>query len=201
MPPAQSSTFFADMRRKLSLELKAKAKKHPCALTLCKNLHNTAWLTLTFRPEFHDIPVVTLFYRTVEWIYSRLWRIAGREFSFVPEMTQNGVLHYHVLITTHHYVRLAEFVNKWQARFGGVKRKVVFCVLFLKHHYMRKDIAEMGPILHWPIATMPFSGLRPKQFYRRFYRNMGRRNAIKKQNIANKNELQYVDKYMSVKKV
>lgn len=188
MPPLKN-TFFADMRASLAKDLLEKSKKHKCASSLCKNLSNYVWITLTFRNDFHAIPVRTLFYRTVAWLYKRCWRIAKKDFSFVPEITEKGVLHYHLLINTTQYVRLAAFINCWKARYGNVDRETVYCILYLKHHYMRKQNAEMAKILKWPLHLMIFSGIRPRIFYRRLRTELLKRNAVKQSNIANKNLL------------
>lgn len=172
----------------------AKAKtKHLCASTLCKNLTHYVWLTLTFRPDYHATPVRTLYYHTVEWLYKRLWRIAKKDFSFVPEITEMGVLHYHILVRTTEHVRLAHFINSWRAKYGRVDRESVYCLLYLKHHYMRKQCALMSKILKWPLHLMVHSGLRPRIFYRRFAKELLKRNAVKQSNKASKNIITMLD--------
>lgn len=170
-------------------------KRHKCALSMCKNLENWRWITLTFGPKFHAQTAKTLFYKTVGWIYKKLWRIAKHNFSFVPELTGMGVLHYHILIYTREYVRLASFINCWKARYGLVDGNPdnVHCILYLKHHYMRKQNAEMAKLLHWPRMTMVISGLIPNIFFSRLSKELGRRNALKRDNDLQQYKLKYID--------
>lgn len=176
-----------------AVALAKKSDKHLCASTLCKNLTHYSWLTLTFRKEYHVTLVATLFYHTVEWLFKRLWRIAKKDFSFVPELTEMGVLHYHILIRTTEHVRLAHFINSWQAKYGRVDRETVYCILYLKHHYMRKQNAMMAKILKWPLHLMVFSGIRPRIFYRRLSKQLIKRRAIKMSNKASKNIITMLD--------
>lgn len=194
MPPMPPVSALMQKAREDYLKVTKKATEHHrCVLHLCKNLDHYRWITLTFKPRYHVKLAADLFYQTVGLIYAKLWRIAGKSFSFVPELTERGQLHYHLLVRTNEHVRLAVFTNYWEHTWGHVDYRPVWCILFLKHHYMRKQNEEMGKLLHWPRMTLVMSGMLPNVFYKRLAKELIRRNKFKRLEKLEQFKLKFID--------
>lgn len=164
----------------------------------CNKLQNHTFLTLTFKPAYHAVPVKTLFYRTIPWIFKRLWRIAKEEWTLCPEITKDGVLHYHILIKTTQFVRLAAFMNCWKARYGGTYREDVFCIMGLLTYYFRKQNLEMAKLLRWPFRLCVMRGSIMPLLKRTLAKALLARNAIKQERILTKHPFDYLDNYYSL---
>lgn len=191
MPPI--SALMQKAREDYLAVTKKAQSKHKCVLHLCQNLDHWRWITLTFKPKYHVRLAKTLFYQTIGYVYGKLWRIAGRLFSLVPELTPEGNLHYHILLRTSEHVRLAVFINSWKHTFGLVDLRPVYCILYLKHQYMRKQNADMARLLHWPRMHMLISGLIPNVFYSRLAKELIRLNKYKRLEKLEQYKLKYID--------
>lgn len=177
------------------LALLKKPPKHRCVLTHCRSLENWRLLTLTFSPEFRVYSAAKLFYITVGKIFKNLRSIAKREFSFVPELTSMGMLHYHILLRTSEHVRLSTFINYWESNYGMVDGKPdnVFCILGLKAHYFRKQNADMAKVLDWPLRQMVITGILQDHFCRTLEKRLRRRRADAAANKLSTFRLKYID--------
>jgi len=76
------------------------------------------FLTLTFRAEFGRYRTKTLWRKTIPKICWNLKRIAIRWVCF-PELTEAGMLHYHLMIDTNNWLKLAAFRGWWSRLYGN----------------------------------------------------------------------------------
>jgi len=114
----------------------------------CNSLYkDTFLLTLTFRALFHYQGPKGLFNKTIDEIAWNMHKIARADtFRIFPELTNKGVLHYHILYKTRNFVTLKAFRNYWFRKYGNTDIEVVghtqrdFWTVF---HYIRKDSRAM----------------------------------------------------------
>lgn len=116
---------------------------------------NAKFLTFTFRPSFHQTPLKILFYKTYPFLLKNLQRIAppcaNQQYTWTvcPELTDAGVLHYHVILKTHNHIRRAVFLGVWRQKYGNVQQEDVYSIVCLTL-YMRKQNKEMSKALDFP---------------------------------------------------
>lgn len=108
-----------------------------------------AFLTLTFDGRHHHKTAETLFHSTILWLLTRIKRVSPQYFRLTPELTEKGILHYHILIHTHQFVRRAAFLNCWKARYGNHDIARVTDQLGLLI-YMRKQNKDIAPVIRFP---------------------------------------------------
>lgn len=108
-----------------------------------------AFLTLTYDGRHHHKTARTLFHTTMPWLLKRINRVSPQYWRLTPELTDKGILHFHILIHTHQYVRRAAFLNCWKARYGNHDTTRVTNQLGLLI-YMRKQNKDIHTVIHWP---------------------------------------------------
>lgn len=112
-------------------------------------LHNYKLLTLTFRYDFHTLSCKELYDQTVWELCKNMHRISP-EWRAYPELTNKGMLHWHIILRTTNFVKLKAFRGWWSRRYGSSHCEPIkptmddfMCTWF----YIRKDSREMMKIL------------------------------------------------------
>lgn len=118
------------------------------------NLTNCKFLTFTFRKEWRSNRAETLYYRTVHELIKHLQKICPprhdgqiNNWKLVPELQNDGTLHYHVLLCTSNFLTLKAFKNYW-SHWGNVDEAPVYCIVSL-NIYMKKENDLMCRKLEW----------------------------------------------------
>lgn len=102
------------------------------------------FLTLTFGTKYHTKKLSTLWLRTMPVVVRRLRRISPDFFQIYSEMTDIGILHYHIICKHHNYVAMKAFRHFWLRTYGITDLSFVkpnrYLHVFL---YCRKESWEM----------------------------------------------------------
>lgn len=99
------------------------------------------FLTLTFRRTFHSTDYKVLFYKTISGLLKQL-NVCSPKYKLVPELTMNGVLHYHILLNISDYIKFKILINYWNKTYGYVDKQPLKH-MFESFLYIRKDTNEM----------------------------------------------------------
>lgn len=104
------------------------------------------FLTLTFDERHHKKRLDTLWFHTLPDAIRNLRRISKNYFHIFSELTEKGILHYHIICKHHNYLAMKAFRGWWFRKYGYTDLQKVkkspkdFLNLFT---YCRKDTFEM----------------------------------------------------------
>lgn len=152
-----------------------------------------AFLTLTFDGRHHHKTASSLFHGTMPWLLKRINRVSPTYWRITPELTDKGILHYHILIHTHQYVRRAAFLNCWKARYGNHDTTQVNNPLGL-FIYMRKQNKDIQSVIHWPMRLCVLREFALPIANRLLQEHALKKNAHKRQKLLN-TTLGPIDRY------
>lgn len=151
-------------------------------------LNHMKFLTFTLRPYFHERTLSVMYYRTIQWLLKRIARVVGNGkpyWKLVPEVTKDGILHYHLLIKTTNHLRLASLKHNWHRLFGRVHEEPVYDPVSLVV-YMRKQNMWMSHNLRpkLPLTLILVTHLRIRKFMKHLTKRLvERKRAIKQVNL------------------
>lgn len=118
-----------------------------------KAIANHKFVTLTFEKRLHKKTPKYLFMETISGLLDQLKKSAYN-YSLVPELTDNGVLHYHYMINIKDKIKHKILINYWRRNNGFVDIKPVYDVIGL-HIYLRKDSNTMFQNLFTKYEKIP----------------------------------------------
>lgn len=120
-------------------------------------------LTLTFRYDFHVFTAREIYDKTVWDVTRNMKRVCGSSpWRAYPELTQKGMLHWHILLITTNFITLKAFRGFWDRMYGSShceKVKMTIDDFFCTWFYIRKDSRAMMKILklYKPMLINPSS--------------------------------------------
>lgn len=153
------------------------------------------FLTFTLRPYFHERTLSVMYYRTIQWLLKRIARVVGTGIPYwklCPEKTNDGILHYHLLIRTTNHLRLASLKHDWHRLFGRVHEEQVYDPVSLTI-YMRKQNVHMGCKIkpHIPTSLITVTHMRLRIFLKHLHKRLvERKRAIRQANML------MIDRYL-----
>lgn len=124
-------------------------------------------LTLTFERKYQRFKPKTLHRRTMEHVLFNMSRICDN-YSIFPELTDAGMLHYHIIFKTSNFVRIKAFRGFWSRLYGFTNLKYFpdkdYLNVFI---YCRKDNFRVCPILGIRGARLGVTSARTRDFFMR----------------------------------
>lgn len=76
------------------------------------------FLTLTFDDRHHKKGIETLWIHSMYDVVRNLRRISKKFFKIFSELTERGVLHYHIICKHHNFVKMKKFRGWWGRKYG-----------------------------------------------------------------------------------
>lgn len=105
---------------------------------------NHLFVTLTFATKWHQHGFKWLFNNTIIPVLKYLNKVGAYELAY--ELTEKGVLHYHIIIKVKDMIKFKVFTNYWSKHHGFVDIKPVknYLGAFI---YIRKDSNDMSQLM------------------------------------------------------
>lgn len=108
------------------------------------NRSSLQFLTLTFSQKYHKKKLESLWMATIPVVVRNLRRIAPNMFSIWSELTDQGILHYHIICKHHNYLKMKVFRAAWYRTYGITDLSFVKPSRYLHvFTYCRKESWEM----------------------------------------------------------
>lgn len=107
--------------------------------------HQICGFTLTYRKRFHSTSLRKLYQDSINSVNkSRIWRADSYNWIMIPELTNNGNLHFHGLIIGEYQSNVRRLMDWWRRNYGYAKPEMQLKSASKWVKYMIKDIHKTG---------------------------------------------------------